>query len=142
MDSPGTTIRLSDAREAWLEDAHFRRLSPVPGTRCIALDGHVCHSLGEKTIDDTLHRLGVAHEREPRYPGGAFRGDFLVGDAIVEYRGLTGEPAYDAKQKLKRAAAVEAGLRVIDILPADVVNLASLRRKLGLEQVGSHRTGK
>jgi len=29
MDSSGTTIRLRDAREAWLEDARFRRLSPA-----------------------------------------------------------------------------------------------------------------
>lgn len=29
MASSGITVRLSDAREAWLEDARFRRLSPV-----------------------------------------------------------------------------------------------------------------
>lgn len=102
------------------------------GTRCIALDGHVCHSLGEKTIDDLLHRFGVPHEREPRYPGHGFRGDFLVNGTIVEYRGLSGDPAYDAKQQRKRDAADQAGLRVVDVLPSDVVSDTRLRGKLGL----------
>jgi hypothetical protein len=29
------------------------------GTRCLAQDGHLCHSLAEKTIDDLLHSYGI-----------------------------------------------------------------------------------
>jgi len=38
------------------------------GTQTIALDGHTCLSLREKTIDDYLHRRGIEHHREPKYP--------------------------------------------------------------------------
>ena len=43
------------------------------GTRCLATDGHLCHSLAEKTIDDLLHSRGVTHEKEPRYPEGPYQ---------------------------------------------------------------------
>lgn len=36
------------------------------GTQTVALDGHTCFSLGEKTIDDYLYKHGIQHDREPR----------------------------------------------------------------------------
>jgi hypothetical protein len=102
------------------------------GTRCLALDSHLCHSFGEKTIDDLLFRAGVAHDREPPYPGYGFRGDFAFSGIIVEYLGLTGDPSYDAKQALKRRAARAAGLTVVEVTPRDLRNEKSLRAKLGM----------
>jgi len=58
------------------------------GIHCIALDGHGCLSLGEKTIDDWLYVRHVAHEKEPRYPIGAYRADFRVGAVLIEYFGV------------------------------------------------------
>src|SRR5690606_18442196 len=65
------------------------------GIQCRADDGHICHSMGEKTIDDLLYRMGIPHTREPRYPDSNFRGDFEVQGTFVEYFGLTGDADYD-----------------------------------------------
>jgi hypothetical protein len=100
------------------------------GTYCLAVDGHLCRSLGEKRIDDLLYESGVVHEREPQYPGHRFRGDFLIGDLIVEYLGMSGDARYDEKQRAKREAARSTRLRVLELLPTDVVNAPALRRQL------------
>ena len=44
---------------AGLLENDARRLAR--GTQCLARDGHVCLSLGEKTIDDLLHANGIQH---------------------------------------------------------------------------------
>jgi len=67
------------------------------GVRSIADDGQLCLSYGERTIDDWLHKQVIAHTREPPYPGTNYRGGFLVGDLIIEYLGLHGNPDYDAR---------------------------------------------
>ena len=59
------------------------------GIHTVAKDGHVCLSLGEKTIDEFLYEHGIYHEKEPRYPEGNYRGDFKIGMAFIEYFGLT-----------------------------------------------------
>ena len=87
------------------------------GVRSIAEDGHLCLSYGERTIDDWLHKQGIAHTREPPYPGTNYRGDFLVGDLIIEYLGLHGDADYDARSAAKRRAAERAGLDVLEITP-------------------------
>lgn len=38
------------------------------GTQCVALDGHVCLSFGEKTIDDYLYKRGIPHQRNQNIP--------------------------------------------------------------------------
>ena len=108
------------------------------GTQCIARDGHVCLSLGEKTIDDFLYSHGIPHEKEPRYPEGDFRGDFSVNGIFIEYFGLKGNPDYDAKTKLKQRICKKHGIRLISIYPSDLVSLKKLERKLlgGLHQSG------
>jgi len=35
---------------------------------CRGIDGHMCRSLLEKSVDDWLAQHGVAHKCEPRYP--------------------------------------------------------------------------
>lgn len=100
------------------------------GTRCLAEDGHVCASYGEKTIDDLLHRNSIEHSREPRYPGTNYRADFQIADRFVEYLGLAGNPEYDEKTRLKRKIAKENGITLIEILPKDLVSPGRLLNRL------------
>jgi len=100
------------------------------GTQTLARDGHVCLSLGEKTIDDYLYERNVAHEKEPHYPEGNYRADFQIGDTFVEYFGLKGNPEYDQKTKLKQDLCKKHGIQLISIYPADLVSLKSLDKKL------------
>lgn len=106
------------------------------GTQCIAKDGHVCLSLGEKTIDDFLCSHGISHEKEPLYPERNFRGDFLVSGIFIEYFGLKGDPDYDAKTRLKQRICKKHGIKLISVYPSDLVSLKKLERKLlgGLRQ--------
>jgi hypothetical protein len=100
------------------------------GTHCLAKDGHVCLSLGEKTIDDFLHNHGIGHEKEPHYPEGNFRGDFLVDSVFIEYFGLKGNPDYDVKIRLKQRLCKKHGIKLVAIYPSDLVSLKKLEGKL------------
>lgn len=102
----------------------------VLGTHCLATDGHICYSLGEKTIDDLLHSLGIKHEKEPPYPEGNFRADFLVSGSLIEYFGLSGDPEYDAKTKKKIEICKRHGINLIAIYPKDLSSGKSLRDKI------------
>ncbi len=97
------------------------------GYRCKATDGHMCSSLDEQLIDNFLLSKGVRHEREPRYPQhpvfnptGKRRADWLIGNTYVEYFGLAGDPAYDAKTEEKCALAVATGLSFLPVFPQDL----------------------
>jgi hypothetical protein len=96
------------------------------GTQCLARDGHVCLSLGEKTIDDFLHALGIPHEKETRYPEGDLRADFVANGIFIEYFGLAGDKDYDAKTKLKQELCKEHGIKLISVYPSDLVSSKKL----------------
>lgn len=100
------------------------------GIQCLAKDGHICLSLGEKTIDDLLFEFGINHSKEPHYPEGNYRGDFLVGNVIIEYFGLIGNPEYDRKVDLKRKLAKKFNLNIIEIFPKDIINTKKLVNKM------------
>lgn len=100
------------------------------GTQCLAKDGHVCFSLGEKTIDDLLFELNIPHTKEPYYPEGNYRGDFLIGDVIIEYFGLIGNVEYDKKVEIKRQIAKMHNLSMIEIFPKDLIDTRKLIEKL------------
>lgn len=95
------------------------------GTHCLSEDGHFCHSLAERAIDDWLFRRGIPHEREPSYPGSGFRADWKVDvdggreRIFIEYLGLTGNSDYDDKTQAKIALAREHGVHLIMIKPSD-----------------------
>jgi hypothetical protein len=114
--------------EAGILEDGTRRTSR--GTQCLAKDGHACLSLGEKTIDDFLYYHAIPHEKEPRYPEGNFRGDFLVDSVFVEYFGLRGDPDYDAKTRRKQRICKEHGIKLISVYPDDLVSADRLKRKL------------
>jgi hypothetical protein len=100
------------------------------GFLCTAADGHPCRSLGEKSIDDWLHRHGITHEIEPKWPrhdeynpNGRLRGDWSLPDGtIVEYAGLNHD-AYLAKIEKKRLLAKATGTQLLVVLPEDLTSL-------------------
>jgi hypothetical protein len=100
------------------------------GTQCLARDGHVCFSLGEKTIDDLLRSLKIPHEKEPHYPEGNFRADFIVKGVFIEYFGLEGNADYDAKTKLKKEICHKHQIRLLSISPKDLLNSNKLKTML------------
>jgi len=100
------------------------------GIRCLAIDGHVCHSLDEQRIDDWLHENQLQHEREPLYPSDALlnptgrrRADWRVGDTFIEYFGLLGDKTYDQKMGEKLALADRHNFKLLSIFPKDIRNL-------------------
>jgi len=96
------------------------------GIKCLAHDGHACLSLGEKTIDDVLSSLGVRHTKEVLYPEGNYRADFVARGVFIEYLGLAGDPAYDAKTKLKQRVCKKHGIKLLLIYPKDLIARAKL----------------
>ena len=99
------------------------------GIRSIAMDGHLCLSLGERTICDFFHRHAIVHEREPQYPGDrGFRADWLVGEYFIEYLGLSGEADYDERTKQKELMLSCHGRKLIKIFPKDLADGAFVRK--------------
>lgn len=100
------------------------------GIQTIALDGHTCFSLGEKTIDDYLCKRGIVHRKEPKYPESNFRADFLVGDVFIEYFGLAGDSGYDIKTEEKQRLCKEHGIKLIALYPKDLITMSKLEKRL------------
>ena len=100
------------------------------GIQTLAKDGHLCLSLGEKTIDDFLFSHQIEHQKEPRYPQGNYRADFLIGGVFVEYFGYRGNPEYDAKSKDKVNICKRHGITLISIYPKDLLSIERLSAKL------------
>jgi len=100
------------------------------GTQALAKDGHVCLSLGEKTIDDYLFKLDIPHAKEPRYPDSNYRADFQVGTHLIEYFGLAGDSEYDRKAEEKRLLAKQHGISLIELFPRDLISEDRLARKM------------
>jgi hypothetical protein len=90
------------------------------GTRSLAADGHVCLSLAERTIDDFLFAEAIPHEKEPPYPEGGYRADFMVSGLFIEYFGLAGDPQYDERAAKKRELCKTHGIQLLAITPADL----------------------
>jgi len=102
------------------------------GTQTLALDGDVCLSLGEKTIDDWLFSHGIAHEREPAYPEGGYRADWRVGQDFIEYFGLAGNSDYDARTKEKKRICRAHQINLVAVFPKDLTSETRLGKKLSV----------
>lgn len=100
------------------------------GIQTVAKDGHLCLSLGEKTIDDFLFNHQIEHQKEPRYPECNYRADFLIGEVFVEYFGFAGNPEYDARSKEKVNICKRHGITLISIHPKDLLSIERLSAKL------------
>ena len=112
-------------------------LATARGVRCLAKDGHVCHSLDEQRIDDWLNDHDLKHEREPIYPHhpelnptGLRRGDWKVNDTFIEYFGLVGDKDYEKKMDEKILLAEHSKINLIDIYPSDLETLDQRLRSL------------
>ncbi len=105
-----------------------RRL--MRGTQCFARDGHVCFSLGEKTVDDFLTDTGLQHEKEPHYPDSNLRADFRIGNMFVEFLGLKGQSDYDERTAVKTLLCETRGVRLLLIEPKDLASRTTLGRKI------------
>ncbi len=110
------------------------------GIRCIARDGHVCNSLGEKAIDDWLYSRAIEHSKEPPYPYHStlnpfqMRADWKVGNTLIELWGMIGDPDYDATIQRKKAVAEHFGLSLIEVTPIDIADgLAKLDAALAIQ---------
>jgi len=105
-------------------------LRTARGIRCLARDGHICHSLDEQRIDDWLHSHGLVHDREPVYPNhpdlnpsGKRRADWQVNQTVIEYFGLVGDPEYERKMDEKIMLAQQLGIPMIAVYPSDLEQL-------------------
>jgi hypothetical protein len=87
-------------------------------------------SLGEKTIDDLLHANGIQHKKEPSYPEGNFRADWIANTVFIEYFGLAGDQDYDLRTKEKQRLCKKHGIKLISIYPADLVSSKKLESML------------
>lgn len=108
------------------------------GVQTIAKDGHVCLSLGEKTICDFFYARRIAHEREPQYPHSNYRGDFRVGNTIVEYFGLVGDPEYDMKIVEKTRLCKQNGIPMVALYPKDLASRTLFMSKMSGLLVSKH----
>jgi hypothetical protein len=100
------------------------------GTRCLAEDGHVCLSIGEKVIDDFLYDRGIEHEKEPDYPEQDYRADFRVGNVLIEFFGLEGRDEYDTKTEEKKRICEEQNIDLIELYSDDISDQQALKEKL------------
>ena len=103
------------------------------GHQSIGSDGHLCLSMGERAICEYLTRKGLSHEKEPNYPfddklnpNGLFRGDFRVGQVIVEFAGMMSDQKYAEKMDQKRRLADKFEIPWVKIESSDLENLDSM----------------
>ena len=105
------------------------------GIQCLANDGHLCLSLGEKEIDDWLYSRNIPHEKETRYPydpelnpNELQRCDWKIGEIYVEYAGMMSDYEYSMRMKDKQLLSKNHNLRLVVLYPDD---LGRLEEKLG-----------
>jgi hypothetical protein len=100
------------------------------GIQCVAEDEHVCLSLGEKTIDDWLHKHGIHHEKEVLYlqdaelnPQKLLRADWKVGNIFIEYAGMMQDGNYYANVQRKQRLAEKLNFTLIILEPEDIKSI-------------------
>lgn len=135
---PRDLVGFDSARHFFSETGLEEILPPDKGRgkKSISRCGHLCLSLGEREICEYLFQKGIGHSREPDYHSlvsavsitefGFMRGDFLIGDVVIEYSGLSGDPLYDAKMQRKIDLCKKYGVSLIVVQPADLKRLDSV----------------
>jgi len=102
------------------------------GYRCKAIDGHTCHSLAERMIDDFFYQNHIPHEREPYYPfdnelnkNEMLRADWKIKEnTFVEFFGLVGKEGYDKKTESKIEILKKNEIPAIFLYPRDEYQLS------------------
>jgi hypothetical protein len=110
-----------------LDDGH-RQMSR--GIQCLANDGHLCLSLGEKAIDDWLSDHNITHEKESLYPydeefnpNELSRVDWKIGEIYIEYAGLLDDSNYANKIKRKSQLAKKKEINLLIVEPKNLFEL-------------------
>lgn len=113
------------------------------GTRCLAIDGHECASIAEKTIDDWMANHNIRHEKEPLYPydqelnpGSKLRADWLVDKTLIEYAGLMNRKEYSEKMSRKELLAEKHGVELIILSAEDLLKLDKRLGNLLSQKIG------
>ncbi len=96
------------------------------------MDGHICDSVSEALIDNWLHKNGIAHTRNAKYPRTKHLADWKIGDdTFIEYFGLANDShRYDRVIKEKKKLCEKNGIRLVEIYPSDLYPKVSLDNKL------------
>ncbi|MBW6475258.1 MAG: hypothetical protein K0B14_19180 [Anaerolineaceae bacterium] len=122
-----------------LDDGHWKTSR---GIRCLANDGHLCLSLGEKAIDDWLSNHNIPHEKESFYPfdeklnpNKLSRTDWKIGNIFIEYAGLMDDLEYASKMKRKKQLADKNEIHLIIIEPADLFSLDEKLQSIVTEKI-------
>lgn len=108
------------------------------GTMLLSKDGHVCFSIGEKIIDDYFWERKIKHKKEAHYPHdtdlnpkGLLRTDWLIDKkTYIEFVGLKGQKDYDEKMLIKQELAMKKKIKLVEIAPQDIPNLAEIFKKI------------
>jgi TM2 domain-containing membrane protein YozV len=110
------------------------------GKKSISRCGHLCLSLGEREICEFLFSNDIHHTREPDYTSltglqdltefGFMRGDFLVGNTVIEFAGLRGNPEYDLKMEKKKALCDKYNIDLIVVNPDEIKDLSKSLARL------------
>jgi hypothetical protein len=103
------------------------------GHQSIASDGHHCLSLGERAICEFLTKNKITHSKEPIYPhhvkfnpNGLLRGDFLVGDTIIEFAGMMSNKEYAERMATKQKLAKASGLSWLKLEASSLSDLEKM----------------
>jgi hypothetical protein len=114
-----------------IEEAGFNPNGSSWGFVSLAKDGHKCHSLAEKIIDDWLTEHFINHENEVFYPDSLRRSDWKIGDIYIEYLGVSLISNHNYYKSLieKRKLCARLNLTLLELYPEDLQNL---EKKLGI----------
>lgn len=92
-------------------------------SRTKAIDGHLCDSVSEATIDNWLHRNKIQHNRNVSYPNTNHLADWAISSnkIFIEYFGLAKDsPRYDRSIKQKQKICQKNNIKLISIYPKDL----------------------
>ena len=105
--------------------------SKYGGYRSIGSDNHICLSVGERIICETLTSWNIAHQKEPFYPIDSelnpkrnLRADFKVKNLLIEFAGRMSIDEYAEKmeKKVELAKKHRIKLVVLDSISDDVLD--------------------
>ena len=111
------------------------------GFRSIASDQHLCLSIGERLLCESLTRWKIRHSKEPFYPfdaklnpNRALRADFQVKNTLIEFAGRMTNETYVKQMSRKVELAKKKNIKLIVMTRIDDETLSELKRKLSVLQ--------
>lgn len=133
---PSSYVAVFGSWNKALEEAGLNPNKSLLGCRCVAQDGHKCHSLAEKIIDDWLSGHLIEHDKEVFYPSSLKRADWRVGNICIEYLGVSISYNHRINHEYqnaileKRQLCQKHSLALIELYPDDLTCLEDKLRQL------------